>query len=165
MSEGRNGGAREAILDAAFRRFARYGYRRTSLGDIADEAGLSRPALYHYFRNKEDVFGALSLTFAVGLHRADVDDGEVRRLRDDDRQPGVAEAGHEGVAADELEDRADALLDDLTVHEPRRIAAMMPSGSARMIATSMPATASSAVCGNASRSRPATVGLPFGSGH
>jgi len=51
---------RQAVLDGAFRRFARYGYRRTSLGDIAEEVGLSRPALYHYFRNKEDVFRALS---------------------------------------------------------------------------------------------------------
>ena len=52
-------GAREAILDGAFRRFAHYGYRRTSLHDIAEESGLSRPALYYYFRNKEDVFRAL----------------------------------------------------------------------------------------------------------
>ena len=70
MSEVREGGARDAILEAAFRRFARYGYRRTSLGDIADEAGLSRPALYHYFRNKEDVFGALSLRINQGVVEA-----------------------------------------------------------------------------------------------
>ncbi len=54
------GAQRDAILDAAFGLFARYGYRRTSLGDVAQAAGLSRPALYHYFRNKEDVFRALS---------------------------------------------------------------------------------------------------------
>lgn len=51
---------REAILDSAFACFARYGYRRTALGDIARESGLSRPALYHYFANKEAVFSALS---------------------------------------------------------------------------------------------------------
>ena len=61
------GGQREAILDAAFGRFAHYGYRRTSLGDIAEAAGLSRPALYHYFRNKEDVFRALSQRINRGV--------------------------------------------------------------------------------------------------
>lgn len=62
-----DGGQREAILDAAFGRFAHYGYRRTSLGDIAEAAGLSRPALYHYFRNKEDVFRALSQRINKGV--------------------------------------------------------------------------------------------------
>jgi len=61
------GGQREAILDAAFGRFARYGYRRTSVADIAEAAGLSRPALYHYFRNKEDVFRALSQRINRGV--------------------------------------------------------------------------------------------------
>ncbi len=61
---------RDAILDAAFGRFARYGYRRTSLGDVAQAAGLSRPALYHYFRNKEDVFRALSQRINRGVVEA-----------------------------------------------------------------------------------------------
>jgi len=51
---------RRAILTAAFRRFAQYGYRRTSLEDIAREAGISRAAVYLQFRNKEDLFRALS---------------------------------------------------------------------------------------------------------
>ncbi len=48
------------ILDAALRVFSRYGYRRTAMDDIAREAGLSRPALYQHFRNKEDVFASLA---------------------------------------------------------------------------------------------------------
>ncbi|MDQ0465557.1 AcrR family transcriptional regulator [Caulobacter ginsengisoli] len=64
------GGQREAILDAAFGRFAHYGYRRTSLGDIAEAAGLSRPALYHYFHNKEDVFRALAQRINRGVVEA-----------------------------------------------------------------------------------------------
>jgi AcrR family transcriptional regulator len=67
VANGVEGGQRDAILTAAFQRFARYGYRRTSLGDIADAAGLSRPALYHYFRNKEDVFQALSQRINRGV--------------------------------------------------------------------------------------------------
>lgn len=44
------------ILAAAFRAFAAYGYRRTTMDDIASAAGLSRTALYQHFRNKEDIF-------------------------------------------------------------------------------------------------------------
>lgn len=51
---------RERILGAAFDRFARYGFRRTSMADIADAAGISRAALYLQFRNKEAIFRALS---------------------------------------------------------------------------------------------------------
>jgi AcrR family transcriptional regulator len=51
---------RERILSAAFTRFAHYGYRRTSMEDIAAEAGVSRAALYLQFRNKEEIFRSLS---------------------------------------------------------------------------------------------------------
>lgn len=50
---------RHKILGAAFDRFAAYGFRRTSMEDIARAAGMSRPALYLYFRNKEDVYRSL----------------------------------------------------------------------------------------------------------
>ena len=51
---------RERILSAAFVRFARYGFRRTSMEDIAGEAGVSRAALYLQFRNKEEIFKSLA---------------------------------------------------------------------------------------------------------
>lgn len=51
---------REAILDAAFKAFALYGYRRTSMEEIARGTGLSRPSLYQAFANKEEIFRALS---------------------------------------------------------------------------------------------------------
>jgi len=50
----------EAILAAAFEQFRSYGYRRTSMEDIAREAGVSRPALYLHFRNKEEIFVRVS---------------------------------------------------------------------------------------------------------
>lgn len=55
---------RERILGAAFTLFGRYGFKRTSMEDIASQAALSRAALYLQFRNKEDIFRAL----AGGLH-------------------------------------------------------------------------------------------------
>lgn len=49
---------RTLILDAAYRVFTTYGYRRSNMADIAREAGMSRPALYQVFKNKEDIFRA-----------------------------------------------------------------------------------------------------------
>ena len=51
---------REAILSASSRLFRRYGYRRTSMEDIAKETGMSRPSVYSYFKNKDEVFRSLS---------------------------------------------------------------------------------------------------------
>lgn len=50
----------DTILDAAFHAFATYGYRRASMEDIAQIAGLSRTALYLHFRSKDDIFRSLS---------------------------------------------------------------------------------------------------------
>jgi AcrR family transcriptional regulator len=44
---------RQQILQAALDVFMRYGYRRTTMDDIAREVGKSRPALYLSFPNKE----------------------------------------------------------------------------------------------------------------
>lgn len=45
----------QAILTAALHTFSTYGYRKTSMEDLARASGMSRPALYQYFRNKDDV--------------------------------------------------------------------------------------------------------------
>lgn len=50
---------RHHILDAAVEAFSRFGYRKTSMQDIGDAAGMSRAALYLYFKNKDDLFRAL----------------------------------------------------------------------------------------------------------
>jgi AcrR family transcriptional regulator len=51
---------RQRILDAALVRFSGYGFRRTSMEDIAGEAGVSRATLYLQFANKEAIFRSLS---------------------------------------------------------------------------------------------------------
>ncbi|MHA6263935.1 TetR/AcrR family transcriptional regulator [Arenibacterium sp. CAU 1754] len=50
----------QAILGAAWQSFATYGFRKTSMDDIARAAGMSRPALYLHYRNKEDIFRHLA---------------------------------------------------------------------------------------------------------
>jgi AcrR family transcriptional regulator len=47
---------RAALLDAARDVVLRFGYRKTTLEDIAAEAGVSRATVYNYFANKEEVF-------------------------------------------------------------------------------------------------------------
>jgi AcrR family transcriptional regulator len=49
-----------AVLAAAVQVFARYGFAKATMGDIAREAGMSRPALYLLFANKEALFQALA---------------------------------------------------------------------------------------------------------
>ncbi len=50
---------RATILGAAFDTFCRYGFRRSSMDDIARAAGLSRAALYLHFANKQDIYRSL----------------------------------------------------------------------------------------------------------
>lgn len=47
---------RRRILDAARRCFAAYGYEATSNRELADSAGLTTGAIYHYFGSKLDLF-------------------------------------------------------------------------------------------------------------
>ncbi len=44
------------IFESALRIFARYGYRRTRVEDIADELGMTKGNLYLYARNKRDLY-------------------------------------------------------------------------------------------------------------
>jgi TetR/AcrR family acrAB operon transcriptional repressor len=47
------------ILEAAGRLIAHYGYDKTTVADIAQEAGISKGAIYLHFESKEDLFAAL----------------------------------------------------------------------------------------------------------
>jgi AcrR family transcriptional regulator len=49
---------RQALLDAAIVRFAREGFRGTSVADVCRDGGLSTTASYPYFANKEALFVA-----------------------------------------------------------------------------------------------------------
>ena len=46
------------ILDAALRIFARRGLHKTTLEEVAKEAGISKGTIYLYFKNKEELFVA-----------------------------------------------------------------------------------------------------------
>jgi AcrR family transcriptional regulator len=47
--------ARERILAAAERCIERHGIRKTTMDDVASEVGLSRPSVYRYFADRDDL--------------------------------------------------------------------------------------------------------------
>ncbi|WP_281954228.1 TetR/AcrR family transcriptional regulator [Pseudophaeobacter arcticus] len=59
----------QTILAAAWAGFSAYGFRKTSMDDIARGAGMSRPALYLHFKNKEAIFrGLVASYYAEAAH-------------------------------------------------------------------------------------------------
>ncbi len=72
----------QAILEAAWECFATYGYRKTSMDDIARKAGMSRPALYLHYKNKDDIYRSLVGVYyemtALAVSEALNDEGTVQ---------------------------------------------------------------------------------------
>lgn len=65
------------IYEQASRLFAERGFAATSLQDIADAMGVTRPALYHYVKSKDDVLAKLV---------SEITEGGVARIRKISRQ-------------------------------------------------------------------------------
>jgi TetR/AcrR family transcriptional regulator len=53
------------IIEAAEALFLRFGYAKTSLDDIAGQAGLGKGTIYYYFESKEDIF------FEIAMHHSE----------------------------------------------------------------------------------------------
>jgi AcrR family transcriptional regulator len=62
----------DRILDAALRVFRRHGFRRSSIEQAAEEAGLTRQALYHHFSSKEALFRAVIARLYEGALAAEM---------------------------------------------------------------------------------------------
>jgi AcrR family transcriptional regulator len=62
--------ARQDILDAALRAFARRGYADTKMSDIAAEAGFTAASLYTYFPGKRELFDAAAAHFVEAVKTA-----------------------------------------------------------------------------------------------
>jgi AcrR family transcriptional regulator len=56
--------AKRRLLEAAFRCFTREGVTRTTLADVAREAGVSRPTVYKHFNDRDGIVRALLLSAA-----------------------------------------------------------------------------------------------------
>jgi AcrR family transcriptional regulator len=59
---------KKQILDAALKAFAQYGYERTSIAVICEKAGIARPTLYQYFKDKRSLFRELLEGYLLGFH-------------------------------------------------------------------------------------------------
>jgi len=62
---GCGGQTRDAILEAARHRFFHYGFKKTTIDEIAMDAGVGKGTVYLYFDNKEEIM----LTIAAGVKR------------------------------------------------------------------------------------------------
>jgi len=58
------------ILDAATERFRYYGYRKTTMAEVASDCGMSAGNLYRYFESKADIGAAISIAWFEALHQA-----------------------------------------------------------------------------------------------
>ena len=109
---------RRRVLDAALTVFARFGFRKTSMDEVARVADISRQGLYFLFRNKEELFReALTKMMQDGL--AAVEAELARDAPIDVRLIGAMKVwygrsvGSLGDNADELFARSVVLLGDL----------------------------------------------------
>ena len=50
---------RKQLLDVALDVFADKGFHETSMNDVAEAAGVTKPVLYQHFRSKRELFGEL----------------------------------------------------------------------------------------------------------
>ena len=90
---------REQLLDVALGVFARNGYHDTSMNDIADAAGVTKPVLYQHFDSKRELYQALlddvstRLLTAIVTAAAGATDGREQTERG---LPGVLPVGRRG---------------------------------------------------------------------
>jgi AcrR family transcriptional regulator len=61
MIDSANKEREKRILDAAAALFTHYGFDKTTVSDIAAEAGVSKGAIYLHFESKENLLEALLL--------------------------------------------------------------------------------------------------------
>jgi AcrR family transcriptional regulator len=75
---------REQLLDVALEAFARTGYHETSMNDIAEAAGVTKPVLYQHFESKRELYQALldevgaRMLGAIVAGTRDATDGKAR---------------------------------------------------------------------------------------
>jgi TetR/AcrR family fatty acid metabolism transcriptional regulator len=80
---------RRVILDAAIRVFARQGFHRCRVSDIADEAGVAYGLVYHYFKSKDEVLNEL-FTERWSLLLAAIDEVDAENVAARDKLRAVA---------------------------------------------------------------------------
>ncbi len=80
-SKAKNGGKRDAILQAAWGLIRHYGYSKTTIDDIAKRAKVGKGTVYIYFRSKTDIM--LALTDLTNQHITQ----ELERIAAEEKPP------------------------------------------------------------------------------
>lgn len=79
-----SGNVRQRLLDAALQLFSSKGYAATSVRELVEAAGVTKPVLYYYFKNKEGLYLALMGDGLAEFHQvaeqARLAPGSVREL-------------------------------------------------------------------------------------
>lgn len=87
VASSRRRNAREEIYNAALAIFEQHGVRRTLMEDVAREAGVSRPAIYYYFPDKDALVLEVIVRQVREIHR------RIReQIRVEDGLPAMIEA-------------------------------------------------------------------------
>ena len=68
---------RQQLLDTALPTFARLGYHDSSMNDIADSAGVTKPVLYQHFESKRELFLELLVALSSSLRATILEATEV----------------------------------------------------------------------------------------
>lgn len=132
---------RRAIHAAAIAEFSKRGFSATSMANIADAAGMSRPALYQYFRNKSDIFGsAFVALFDDHVDRALQalrDDGTTAQRLDGFLQRFEGDLWEQMAASEHSEEIMSAKTAD-TTEEIQQVVARLRRGLTAFLATAHP---------------------------
>src|SRR5216684_3913815 len=72
---------RDRILDAAQSLFVRYGVKRTSIDEVAREAGIAKGTVYLSFKSKAELFAAIADLLCANTLAAAAFDALDRRIR------------------------------------------------------------------------------------
>jgi AcrR family transcriptional regulator len=126
-----DGGRREQVLASALGTFARYGYRKTSMEDVARAAAISRPGLYLLFGSKQELFtAAVTQALDQGLTAAAVTLADTarplrERLLDAFDQWTGRYIGAMSREVDSMAEEYQELLGSAVAEYPRRFAALL----------------------------------------
>ncbi len=96
---------REQILDAAAQLFANKGFDKTSVDEVAREAGLSKGAIYWYFPSKEQILIGLAEKFEMQNQ-----DTVIQSAGEDAFGPEALYMAHRAIYADKLNNPLPDLL-------------------------------------------------------